>query len=218
MKKILKSLIFPAISILIIAMIYAGLTIENLDNKALAAKKQNQDLSLKQSSLEKQLDEIQASIAQIINDNDGLRKNLAEAQKQILALQNRKVRENSISTVAEPVTITKIVTQTVDRQVEANQVAVIIDGVGNYRIDLKAGDSAFDVLMRASNLHNLDIKYDTYTGMGALITSINGITPDYFTTKQYWAFYYNGSFSMKGVSSVYVYRNDTIEMRLVTDF
>ena len=130
MKKLLKSLIFPAISILIIAMIYAGLTIENLDNKALAAKKQNQDLSLKQSIIEKQLDEIQASIAQIINDNDGLRKNLAEAQKQILALQNRKVIENSVS-VAEPVVITKVVTQKVTQEIERNEVAIIIENVGS---------------------------------------------------------------------------------------
>lgn len=212
MKKLLKSLIFPAISILIIAMIYAGLTIENLDNKALAAKKQNQDLSLKQSSLEKQLDEIQASIAQIINDNDGLRKNLAKAQKQILALQNRKVRENSVSTVAEPVVITKVVTQKVTQEIERNEVAVIIENVGSYKVDLQNGDNAFTVLERASAENGFTLTYDTYS-FGVFITGIGGITP---TGNQYWAFYYNGAYSNVGASSQPVQKGDTIVWRLAT--
>ncbi|PIZ61298.1 hypothetical protein COY20_00550 [Candidatus Shapirobacteria bacterium CG_4_10_14_0_2_um_filter_40_12] len=211
MKKLLKSLIFPAISILIIAMIYAGLTIENLDNKALAAKKQNQDLSLKQSIIEKQLDEIQASIAQIINDNDGLRKNLAEAQKQILALQNRKVIENSVS-VAEPVVITKVVTQKVTQEIERNEVAIIIENVGSYKVELQNGDNAFTVLERASTENDFTLTYDTYS-FGVFITGIGGITP---TGNQYWAFYYNGTYSNVGASSQPVQKGDTIVWRLAT--
>ena len=201
MKKILKSLIFPAISILIIAMIYAGLTIENLDNKALAAKKQNQDLTLKQSSLKKQLDEIQASIAQIINDNDGLRKNLAEAQKQISALQNKK-----------PVTITKIVTQTVEQPVEANQVTIVIENIGSFKVELQVDDNVFTVLQRAAAQNNFALTYQVYS-IGVFITGIGGIIP---TGNQYWAFYYNGTYSNVGASSQPVQKGDTIVWRLAT--
>ena len=211
MKKILKSLIFPAISILIIAMIYAGLTIENLNNKALAAKKQNQDLSLKQSNLEKQLDEIQASIIQITSDNNDLRKNLAETQKQILALQNRKVRENSVS-VAEPVVITKVVTQTLTQEIERNEATVIIENVGSYKINLQNGDNAFTVLERASAENGFALTYDTYP-FGVFITGIGGITP---TGNQYWAFYYNGAYSNVGASSQPVQKGDSIVWRLAT--
>lgn len=224
MKKILKSLIFPAISILIIAIIYTGLSIENLNNQTKALQKQNQtnvfntnDLQNKLGQLQSEVDQTKALARQAQNLNDSLKQSLTSAQKQIYALQSGAKTTTTLAT-AEPITITKTVTQTIDRLVVSNQAAVIIDGVGNYRIDLKADDTAFDVLMRANNLYGLNIKYYTYADMGAFITSINGITPDYSKTHQYWAFYYNGSSSKYGVSSVDVSQNDSIEMRLVTDY
>lgn len=223
MKKIFKSLLFPVAAILLVAIIYGGLSIVNLNNQTKALQKQNQiiafnanDFQNKLGQLQSEVDQTKALASQAQNLNDSLKQSLVSAQKQINALQSGSNRVTTVA--AEPVTITKTVTQTIDRPVVSNQAAVIIDGVGNYRVDLNADDTVFDVLMRANNLYGLNIKYDTYTGMGALITSINGITPDYSKTHQYWAFYYNGGFSMQGVSLVNVSQNDSIEMRLVTDY
>jgi uncharacterized protein YxeA len=62
-------------------------------------------------------------------------------------------------------------------------------------------------LLKAS--HKVETK--TYEGMGELVTSIDGVTPD---SKHFWAFYVNGQQSQVGASSYTTKATDNIEWKL----
>lgn len=210
MKKIVKSLIFPAISVLIVAIIYGGLSIVNLNNQTKTLQKQNQVFTFNASNLQDELNQIQVRVEQTISLNSSLQQSLVAAQKQIAYLQTKANIKASSSVVAEPAVITKTITQTVTQEVEKNQAQVIVDRAGKYSVDLQAGDAAFDVLKRASEQNNFALDYSTDPTYGAFINGINGIMP---YNKYYWFFYYNGNSSKVGVSSQPISKGDVIEFR-----
>ena len=208
MNKIFKSLVFPAISILIICMIYGGLTIVNLNNKSNDLQKQNQISADNVSNLQAQLNQLQSKVDQTLSLNNDLQQSLSATQKQLSGLQTK----SNVQTVSAPTIITKTITQTVDRPVILNQATVTIENVGSYKVDLQSGDNAFTALQRAASQNNFNLKYDTYS-FGVFITNIGGIAP---TGNQYWAFYYNGTFSNVGASDQPVHLGDNIVWQLAS--
>lgn len=220
MKKIAKSLIFPAISVLIVAIIYAGLSIVNLNNRTATLQKQNQTIAFNASNLQGELNQIQSQVNQAVNLNNNLQQSLTTAQKQIASLQTKTNTRTSNNIIAEPAVITKTITQTVDRQVVANQATLIIDADGSYKggiyqVDLQASDNAFTVLERASQQNKFTIETTNWGGdLGVSIDGFDG--DDHFSDGKYWSFYYNGNSSMVGVSNQPIFRGDVIEFRIET--
>ncbi|TSC94281.1 MAG: Uncharacterized protein Athens101428_380 [Candidatus Berkelbacteria bacterium Athens1014_28] len=220
MKKIFKSLIFPAISLLVVAIIYAGLSIANLNNQTKVLQEQNQKIIFDTNNLSDKFNQLQSEIGQtktLISQsekiNSDLKKELATAKQEIAALQGRENDDQpQADTAPEPVIITKTVTQTINQQVEANRATVIIENVGSFSIDLQATDNAFSVLERASIENHFALTYDTY-GFGVFITGIGGITP---IGNQYWAFYYNGTYSNVGASDQPIKKGDTTVWQLAS--
>lgn len=210
MKKFLKSLTFPAISLLVIATIYAGISISSISNKTALLKKQNQNMSEQINGLAEVIHENQNKINQTISLNNDLQKNLKSAQSQIALLQGNTSNKTTSAVATEPTVVTQTLTQTVVKEVEANQAVVIIRNVGSYKVDIQPGDSAFSVLKRAAANNNFNLLFDTYS-FGIFIKSIGGATP---TGNQYWAFFYNGNFSNVGASDQPVKKGDSIVWQL----
>ena len=74
-------------------------------------------------------------------------------------------------------------------------------------MDLQADDTAFSALLRAGQENGFSIEYQMYEGLGAFVTCIVGICGH---DNYYWAFYYNGSYSMVGASAQPVTSGDTM--------
>lgn len=200
---------FPAISLLVIAIIYAGLSIVDLQKQAGLLKNQNQNMISKVSGMEDTLNQSIAKINQTISLNNDLQNNLTTAQKQISRLQSN----SGVKTVsADPIVVTKTITETINHQVEKNQATVTIENVGSYKVDLQSGDNALTVLQRASSQNNFALKFDTYS-FGVFITGIGGVNP---TGNHYWAFYFNGAFSNVGASDQPVKNGDSIFWQLAS--
>lgn len=219
MKKLLTSLTFPAISVLVVVIIYAGLSIENLNNQTKTLQKQSQAITYNANDLQNKLNQLQAEVnqakslaQQTESTNNSLKQSLALAQKQINTLQSGGSKKTVNTIVAEPAVITRTITQTVNQQVEANQATVIIENVGSFKVDLQIGDNAFTILQRASVKNNFALVYQTYS-FGVFITGIGGITP---SGNQYWAFYYNGAYSNVGASDQPVKKDDNTFWQLAS--
>ncbi|MEI8061078.1 MAG: DUF4430 domain-containing protein [Candidatus Berkelbacteria bacterium] len=208
MNKLFKSLMFPALSLLIVTLIYGGLSIASLNNQAKELKKENQARSSSLADLQNQLSQIQNKVNQTLSLNDNLQQSLSAAQKQISGLQAKP----AVQTASAPTIITKTITQTVDRLVVLNQATITIENVGSYKVDLQSGDNAFNILQRAASQNNFALKYDTYS-FGVFVTGIGGIVP---TGNQYWAFYYNGAFSNVGALDQPVQQGDSIFWQLAS--
>jgi len=83
---------------------------------------------------------------------------------------------------------------------------VEIQGLPSYKVNLKENDTAFSVLLRASEENNFTLSYQYYGDLGAMINCISGICGG--KDQKYWMFYYNGQFSSVGASSQPVFVND----------
>ncbi|MCX6810945.1 MAG: DUF4430 domain-containing protein [Candidatus Berkelbacteria bacterium] len=216
MNKLFKSLAFPAISILIVTIIYGGLSIASLNNQTKDLKKVNQTSANSIADLQNQLSQIQNKVNQTLNLNDNLQQSLSAAQKQISGLQTK----STVQTASTPTVITKTITQTVDQQVFTNQATVIIDKDGSYQggiyqVNLQSDDNAFTILQRAAQQNNFTIKTTDWGGnLGVSIDGFNG--DNHFSDGKYWSFYYNGNSSMVGVSNQSIFRGDVIEFRIET--
>ena len=84
-----------------------------------------------------------------------------------------------------------------------------IQGLAKYQIELKENDTAFSVLIRTGQL----IEYQYYEGLGAFVKCIAGICGH---DSYYWAFYYNGQYSMVGASSQPVKEGDITAWKFVS--
>ena len=207
MKKIFKSLTFPAISILLILAIYGGLSIISLDKKASAAQSDNTKYDQRISELEGLLGQYSDKLNQVIATNNNL-------SEQLAAVANSKLKTVTVATPPEIKTITQTETiyQTEVKQVEKNEATVTIQNVGSYKVELEADNNAFTVLQRAAAEHGLPLTYDTYS-FGVFITGIGGIVP---SGNQFWSFYYNGTFSNVGASDQPVKKGDNTFWQLST--
>lgn len=217
MQKIYLNLKFPLLALAIISLIYGGLLVSDLKTKTESLQKQNQTILFKTATLSDKIDQVQNDTNTTKNNNDILAAKLATAQKQIYVLQNnasiKKVLGASTANNIElkPAIITKTITNTVTQEVEKNQATVTIENVGSYKVDLQAGDNAFDILKRAAT-NNFALEYDTYS-FGVFVTSIGGITPQ---GNQYWAFYFNGAFSNVGASDQPIQKGDSVFWQLAS--
>lgn len=86
---------------------------------------------------------------------------------------------------------------------------VEIQGLANYSdysVEVKENDTAFTVLLRASEENNFTLEYQNYEGLGVFVNCITGICDS--QDNKYWMFYYNGQLSRVGASSQSVSATD----------
>jgi len=200
MKKIIAYLWLPISAMVILAFIYGGLTLEDLKTK-------NQKLEQKQITLEEKMGSLElegeVSKTEIALSQEKI-ENLVSAPKGILGTAAERNQNEKVET------ITNTVTNYLATPVK-NQASVIIDGVGSYKVDIALNDTAFSILLKAARQNDFSVQSTIYEGLGAFITSIAGITP---SGNQYWAFYYNGKYSMKGASAQKISKDDSTFWRL----
>ena len=90
------------------------------------------------------------------------------------------------------------------------RITLSINGPQNstLALEVEKGAVLFDVLQR-----NAQIEYKTYEGMGALVTSINGVRQDEGGNQKYWQYYADGTLGSVGVSAYAIDRPQAIEFR-----
>jgi len=212
-----------------LAFIYGGLTLEDLKIK-------NQKLEQKQITLEEKIADLETRVIQtqkVASNNQQAIQNyqakIDDYQKQITDYQNTiayykkqasapkavsgvstTVNQNPPATAPTTQTVTNTITEYVQTPLR-KQASVIIDSVGSYKVDISEDETAFSLLKKTADQKGFDIEYTIYEGLGAFITSIAGIKPQ---GNQYWAFYYNGKYSMVGASSQKITPDDTTFWRL----
>jgi len=204
MKKILISYWLPIAATVILAFVYGGLSIA--------------DLKIKNQNFEERISQQQEAVVNIQKENTSSKERLEKLQTDFADYQNsssasKKILGASVATPNQNEKV-KIVTNTITEYLPASakdQAGVIIDGVGSYKVEIEANDTAFSLLEKAANLNGFTIQYSMYEGLGAFITGIAGIVP---VGNQYWAFYYNGKYSMVGASAQKIYPDDTTFWRL----
>lgn len=86
---------------------------------------------------------------------------------------------------------------------------VEIEGLGSYSVTLEGNETAFDILVKAGQENNFAVGYTMYS-FGPFVTSIGGKAGD---SSHYWAFYYNGSYSMVGAGDQKVKNGDITTWR-----
>lgn len=204
MRKVLSYLWLPITAGLVVILIYGSLTVADLKNK-------NQALEQKQSKLETKISEFENNLG-------------GDQNIQVAGIKDEQPKTKTVTLNAEPSftpeptpvftlaattrptstprpSSTSISTPTPTPTLSptpVNQASLIIDNVGSYSINLQANDTAFSILLRAGDQNGFSVDYQTYEGMGAFVSCIAGICAH---DSYYWAFYYNGSYSMVGASA-----------------
>lgn len=216
MNKLLTNLKLPFISLLFIALLYGGLNITKLQKSNVELSSQLEKQALKIALLEDSLNENISNTENLKNDKSELEKQVSSLKNQLAYQINKQVlgasteennKENKTEVQNTVQTITKIVTVKEKPVKSAN---VTIKGLGSYKVILKTGDTAFSVLQRAASENKFALTFEKYD-FGVFVTGIGGITP---IGNQYWAFYYNGSYSQVGASDQKVASGDTIFWQL----
>jgi len=208
MRKILAYLWLPLVSFVLLGSIYGSLTIIDLKN-------QNQNLEQKQKKLEKQIVSLEDKFEEIAAS--AKQENQEPAAPKKIAGVSTKATSTSIftstpmptPTVTSTPTPTPTITSTptpTPTPTPVEQTTVAIENVGTYVVNLEIDDTAFSILLRAGQENSFVVEYQTYEGMGAFVTCIAGICGH---DNYYWAFYYNGSYSMVGASAQPVTNGDT---------
>ena len=85
-----------------------------------------------------------------------------------------------------------------------------------YYANLKANRSLEIAVTAEQNLfelmdQNLNITYETYAGLGHLITGIDGVVSNVDISSYYWIFYVNGQKSNVGADLVFPIEGDIIQ-------
>lgn len=73
--------------------------------------------------------------------------------------------------------------------------SVNVQDLGNFEVKLQENDTALSILLRAGQENGFEVKTKTYVGFGEFVEAIGGKAGD---ANHYWAFYYNGAYSMVG--------------------
>lgn len=93
---------------------------------------------------------------------------------------------------------------------KANATIKIIGAEGNEIagkiIQIEKGKNALDALKQAAT-----VEAKTYIGMGSMVISINGITPD---SGHYWALYVDGKFADKAIDAYIIDKDILVEFKL----
>lgn len=235
-KSLFEKVGFLLLSLVLVAMIYGGLSLNKL-------QKQNQVLGAKQTQLENKIASLETNNIDSQNKISALSDNLQKNSDQIayyktltsnlqkendqnkLALADIKSTSATTALPSTPVdqaispAVLKPIIKTVTKKVYIKETPIIqatvsVQNVGSYKVDLKAGDTAFSILQRAADNNNFKIDATNFGGdMGYMVNSIDGIVP---VGKQYWSFYYNGKYSDVGASGQPVSTGDTIFWELAS--
>lgn len=92
---------------------------------------------------------------------------------------------------------------------EKHFVNLVIQNVGDYKIDYGTGDTAWNIMIRAQQKYGFIMKYQDY-GWGIFVTQL-GNTPSEGTF--YWALYQNNQSSMVGITDLKLQPNNTISWK-----
>jgi len=92
-------------------------------------------------------------------------------------------------------------------------VAVEIQNLANYQVELQENDTAFAVLKRASGENNFSLDWQDYGELGVFVKCIAGICGH---DNYYWAFYYNEGYALVGASSQLVKEGDLTAWKFET--
>ena len=95
------------------------------------------------------------------------------------------------------------------------KVSLVIDygdgKVYNYDIPFTEGINVFQVLQTATAGNGIDLKYEEYSGLGALVTQIGPSKGG--EGRNYWQFWVNGKYATTGATSHIVQPGDIIEWK-----
>lgn len=205
MKKILESLWFLLVGVFLVGAVYGSLTIVqtakanngfNQTQQVLADK--IADLEVKVTGQQQTIDDLAGKLAEV--------KKIASAPKPVLTAPTAPAPSPAPTPEIQTVTKTVVV-----KEKPKPTVNVTIQGVGSYHVATKSGDTALSALKRAASQNGFTVDLTTYEGMGAFVTGISNIKP---AGNQYWAFYYNGQYSMVGASAQKISDGDTTFWRL----
>ncbi|WP_235851627.1 DUF4430 domain-containing protein [Heyndrickxia camelliae] len=83
-------------------------------------------------------------------------------------------------------------------------------------MEIKDGETAFDVLKEATTKNNVKFEYTTDPKFGANVTQIGDVKPEYSKDSTYWGFIVNGSMAQVGVSSYKVNNGDDLLLKVVS--
>lgn len=224
-KNILQSFSLLLIGLVLAGFIFGGLSIYKLQKQNLNLNTKQNALENKIISLESQIIDGQNKVAQISSDMEKVSGDLAKNKKDLayyreLALAPKEILGVSdTNSPVEPIvdikpaiqTVTKTATKKVYiKEKPKYEASVVIEGVGKYKVNVQAGDTAYTALKNASVQNNFALKTTDWGGdLGISIDGIGGVnpTPD---EHKYWAFYYNNNFSNVGVSNQPVTTDDII--------
>lgn len=209
MKKLFNYLRLLIISIFLIGLLYGGLNLANLNLQKVKAGQSQEDIAKKILSLENKLNNLENHNSELENKIINLESdlnNITPVSSKPIEITKYIEKEPIIKTVTQ----TKVVKEIVREEIEKNQAVVTIENIGSFRVDLQENENAFTILKEASTQNGFPLEYQEYS-FGVFITSIGGIKP---SGNQYWAFYYNGKYSMVGASDQKINKNDTTFWRL----
>lgn len=204
MRKLLAYLWLPITAGLALLLIYGSLTINDLKIK-------NQNLDQKQKRLEEKLTQLENNLGSV--QVAGTKQEKPKETRKIASLASTPTptpTPQSPSPKPVPtITITQTPTPTPQPSPTpspVSQTTVTIENLSSFPVELQTGDTAFLILLRAAELNSFSVGYQNYEGFGAMVNCIAGVCAhDNF----YWAFYYNGSYSMVGASAQEVANGDT---------
>lgn len=188
------------ISILLIVLVYGGLNIFDLKKQIAGTQNNQNQLESKLRSLETKNNELTQNYNDLASNNTPLVGTIA------YNITQPTITEKVVQTVPVIKTITKNITT----EKVTNRATVTIENVGSFPVELKTDDTAMSILLRAGKDYHFAVDYDTYS-FGVFVKSINGINPK---NNQFWAFYYNGSFSNVGASAQKIKNGDQIFWQL----
>jgi hypothetical protein len=170
------------------------------------------DLSIKSTTKKDNDKNIQS---QTTNQND---KNTIQTPTEPLATTVQTVapiEQPVTQTTPQPPVLTPLSptqNQETNNNVDQKIVNLSIESIGNYKVDWSNGDSAWDIMKKASAKYHFDMTYKIYP-FGIYVMMIGDKKSE---GNYYWSLYYNGSYSMLGASDLKVQANDEISWKYET--
>lgn len=99
--------------------------------------------------------------------------------------------------------------QSQEKPIEIKQVSLSIEEVGDYQINWLENDTAWDIMKRATTKYHFSMTYKIYDfGIFVMMIGEKKCEGNY-----YWSLYYNGGYSMVGVSDLKIQPNDLISWK-----
>ena len=193
---IFKKLNLLIIGVMLVGLIYAGLGYYNIASKIQTNNDDLTNIKNKISNLEKENAALTKPAAVISSTSSEPIQNASNDTK--TTIEYIKTTPDNPSATYSPA------------PVAVEQATLTVENIGSFKVNIKENDTAFSILLRAGAENNLTVDYDSYS-FGVFVKSIGGILP---AKNQFWAFFYNGTFSNIGASDQKVKNNDQIFWQL----